>query len=287
MVTQAVAGGVIHRTTDGGATWSPYSLGTTSDVIQLHFVNPDVGFAVASGAVSPFGAGFVYKTTNGGNTWSMIHEDPLVGFLGLAATDENNIFIGGSYQTIKQTSDGGATWTVVTQNTIGTPAFRGGTAASAQNIYMIDDGGNIFNTSDGGATWTGTFILNGFYSISFPTEVKGYVGDAIGTVYATSPACASPSNLIVLNVSDIAANLQWTAVSDAMGYRVSYHEVGSAVGFKKNSTTNTKLIKNLTLPPSISGRYKVCVPPVHWLLPQTYPVRTSPRLRIDSDSMKQ
>jgi photosystem II stability/assembly factor-like uncharacterized protein len=171
-------------------TWSPYSLGTTSDVIQLHFVNENLGFAVASGSVSPFPSGFVYKTTDGGTTWTTIHEDAGVGFLGLAVVDENHIVIGGSYQTIKQTTDGGTNWSIITNNTTGTPAFRGGIAASPDRIFMIDDGSNIFSTLDGGTTWNDTLILNGFYSISFPYSTVGYIGDAVGNIYKIQIPCS-------------------------------------------------------------------------------------------------
>ena len=56
-------GGIILRSSDGGATWTLQSSGTTNALAGVSFVDADTGSAVGQG-------GTILRTTNGGATWT-------------------------------------------------------------------------------------------------------------------------------------------------------------------------------------------------------------------------
>ena len=60
--------GWVHRTTDGGATWSDRVLDTPWPVRQLQFLSPSFGWATGGNVYS--GVGGMYVTTDGGQTWT-------------------------------------------------------------------------------------------------------------------------------------------------------------------------------------------------------------------------
>jgi len=65
----APVSGWVHRTTDGGATWSDRLIETPAPVRAVLFLNDTLGFAVGGNVYS--GAGFIYSTVNGGDSWRL------------------------------------------------------------------------------------------------------------------------------------------------------------------------------------------------------------------------
>jgi photosystem II stability/assembly factor-like uncharacterized protein len=61
--------GWVHRTTDGGATWSGRLIETPEPVRAVLFLNDTLGFAVGGNVYSS--AGFIYSTTDGGDSWRL------------------------------------------------------------------------------------------------------------------------------------------------------------------------------------------------------------------------
>lgn len=61
--------GWVHRTTDGGKTWSDRILRAPFPIRSVLFLNQDFGFAVGGNIYS--GAGGIYNTTDGGATWNL------------------------------------------------------------------------------------------------------------------------------------------------------------------------------------------------------------------------
>jgi photosystem II stability/assembly factor-like uncharacterized protein len=65
----APVSGWVHRTTDGGASWSDRLIETPAPVRAVLFLNDTLGFAVGGNVYS--GAGFIYSTVNGGDSWRL------------------------------------------------------------------------------------------------------------------------------------------------------------------------------------------------------------------------
>lgn len=180
----------LYRTTDGGATWtslepSSYPVAGVSRTMQI---------IDSSAAVITAGNGLVMKTTDMGSTWQRIDVDngrilPAVHF-----SDRNTGFLGGAYETLYKTNDGGATWSSVPVPTVSS----GTSAASFTSIKFWDDAHAIITATngaallsrDGGNTWT------------VSSSPAGYTGDAVtldkgialvGGGYGSILAFADPS----------------------------------------------------------------------------------------------
>jgi photosystem II stability/assembly factor-like uncharacterized protein len=94
----------VFKSTDGGATWSGTSLGSTVWALAIDPQNPNILYA---GTESFYGGG-VFKSTDGGATWSGTSLTRTV--WALAIDPQNpNILYAGAYGVFKST-DGGATW---------------------------------------------------------------------------------------------------------------------------------------------------------------------------------
>jgi hypothetical protein len=59
--------GWVHRTTDGGITWSDRLIETPAPIRAVLFLNETLGFAVGGNHFT--GVGAIYSTTNGGDSW--------------------------------------------------------------------------------------------------------------------------------------------------------------------------------------------------------------------------
>lgn len=136
--------GTMLKTTDGGNTWNPLSVGSFENLTSVCFLDNEIGFVS--------GVGFVLKTNDGGITWETLDLnitssseiyfiDNLIGFIGTA----NKIY---------KTTDGGDNWAEVELigvnnfNTIYEIEFITNTTG-----YAINTKG-ILETIDGGQVWT-------------------------------------------------------------------------------------------------------------------------------------
>ncbi|RYD98359.1 MAG: T9SS type A sorting domain-containing protein [Sphingobacteriales bacterium] len=146
---------MIFRTSDGGATWqSVYSEQPPAQVVfvypgisNMQFVNPQTGYAVASGTPS-----FLLKTGNGGQNWDTLPTPVVDDFKSLTdvhfITEQTGYITTGQH--ILKTNDGGQSWQ---QQNI-TPAGNYYTAS----IEMVNEnlgyvsGHGIFKTVNGGGT---------------------------------------------------------------------------------------------------------------------------------------
>jgi photosystem II stability/assembly factor-like uncharacterized protein len=61
--------GWVHRTTDGGATWSDRLIETPEPIRAVLFLNETLGFAAGGNVYS--GVGAIYSTVDGGDSWRM------------------------------------------------------------------------------------------------------------------------------------------------------------------------------------------------------------------------
>lgn len=170
----------VYRSTDGGAHWTHAGLATTHAIsrIRIHPTDPNVVFVAALGnPFAPDTSRGVYRSADGGATWSRIlYNGPTAGAVDLVIdpADARVLYAstwevyrrpwmlssGGAGSALFKSTDGGATWQVLSRN----PGFAAGvlgkitiavSPADARRVWAnveATDGG-LYRSDDGGATW--------------------------------------------------------------------------------------------------------------------------------------
>ncbi|MCX6573447.1 MAG: hypothetical protein NTX99_05590, partial [Candidatus Aminicenantes bacterium] len=197
----------IYKSTDGGKTFARMGLETTQTIARVltHPADPNTVYVAASGHPWGYtGDRGLFKTTDGGATWTKLAgglpNDGKTGAIDLVMhpTDPETLYVafwqrlrqpwrfdsGGPNSGIFKTTDGGATWTKLTQGLPPGDLGRIGLAISRSNPKVLaavveaafqpqptvrqgndqkpnpeyDDmtklGTGVYRSEDGGATWT-------------------------------------------------------------------------------------------------------------------------------------
>jgi photosystem II stability/assembly factor-like uncharacterized protein len=156
-------GGKIFQSTDGGNTWTAQIHVTNNNLHGVSFVNRDVGYAVGDN-------GTFLKTTNGGAGWSVQTTVPAYNWSKVHfANDTLGWIVGGTALGIRQTTDGGSTWNIVSS----TGQFEDLWFLQQSNHGWAVGNVGIRHTVDG-TNWTDLNSTSNAYSISFPTDSIGY-----------------------------------------------------------------------------------------------------------------
>ena len=168
--------GGIAKSTDGGATWTygafSYTMPTgylsKATFVDVHYVTPDVAYAVGTTTVSSgsaFGGGVMAKTTDGGTTWTMVSNPLYLNRRNINTCwflNRDTGYIAGSWNTLDSipklyyTRNGGATWDSMAApiggktkagyaNNPNVPALDLDITAKAKEIYRIE----FLNSSTG------------------------------------------------------------------------------------------------------------------------------------------
>lgn len=162
----------VHKTTDGGETWTPLTLTNNQYLRCIEFFDENIGICGSIAAVdAPQRQGFLYRTTDGGATWNNVA--PTIsprpaGICGLAKASATTMYgVGVWYGPaffIKST-DKGATWKYKDMSAY---------ASSLIDVYFFNEnegfvvgsadsqsgGGIVLYTTNGGKTWTEKFRTN-------------------------------------------------------------------------------------------------------------------------------
>jgi gliding motility-associated-like protein len=224
-------GGLFHKTSDAGNSWSPLTSPTSGICVGLAFHDFNNGYFLESGSD-------IYKTTNGASSWTLAYSNPNYtgnGFgIDIAGNrvlvkrssdvlysddfgntwDSTLISVGlqGNFAfssvldgyacgntTVAKTSDGGITWTNVltdptSQNIADIHAF------SSSEAIIVCAGGEIYKTIDSGNSWVliSSGTAEALYKIEFGTGTHGVI---VGT------------NNTILNTTDGGAN--WSPTSNS------------------------------------------------------------------------
>lgn len=170
----------VYKSTDGGRTWKHMGLQDTRHIarIRVHPANPDLVYVAALGhAYGPNQERGVYRSSDGGRTWERIlfrseqagaidlsmdphHPGTIYAAIWQTVRTPWSLESGGPDSSLYCTTDGGDTWTELTNNP-GLPAGlkgRIGVAVSPARpdrvwtVVEAEDGG-LFRSDDGGETW--------------------------------------------------------------------------------------------------------------------------------------
>jgi photosystem II stability/assembly factor-like uncharacterized protein len=201
----------IQRTTDGGATWTRIPQASIAPIVAGEYGLTDV-FGVNGNSIW-FGTnkGRVYRSSDAGLTWaaSSTHYQAAAKYVsGIAMQDATTGFAYSSgngtavnaLDDLAKTTDGGATWTNITNTGIGF-AGRGDIKwmQGTPNTYFVSGTSQCKYSYNGGMTWVATTETNGntsFGTMTFPTPTKGFAASnyftgpvAIWDGPASAPAC--------------------------------------------------------------------------------------------------
>jgi photosystem II stability/assembly factor-like uncharacterized protein len=196
----AVGSGIIARTTDGGADWTPQlTLPAGATVTGIDFGTPQSGWAVG---YAPGGADwgpYVLHSGDGGETWTDYDEAGIAAagaLAGVEFVDAEHGWVWG-YGGLWATADGGVTWTA-----------RQSAPAALHDVQFIDaDTGFVvagwslygpasaYRTSDAGRTWTRLGALqysDGHYrELAFVDATHGFAISWVGQLGTTADGGAT------------------------------------------------------------------------------------------------
>jgi photosystem II stability/assembly factor-like uncharacterized protein len=173
----------VYKSTDGGTTWQHMGLAETQAIarIRIHPTNPDLVYVAALG--HPYGPNperGVFRSTDGGTIWQRIlHHSDSAGAVDLIIDPTNpdilyaamwqvyrkawKMWGGGPYSGLFKSTDGGDSWTELTNNPgmpprpIGKIGVAVSPAAPNRVWAMVESSeGGTFRSDDGGASWTRT-----------------------------------------------------------------------------------------------------------------------------------
>lgn len=196
--------GYIHKTTDGGATWTVKANQPATHFRCIGFSSSTRGWAGNLGSGS-FSAATdtlpLYETFDGGDTWTPVPglaEQGVEGTCAIQVLDAQHIYAGGRVRGpahFMKSEDGGTTWTVLDLTALGLmngimdvyfkDPMNGFIIGMDNAPYVAGCAGTtpyhgrIIKTTDGGATWsvvlTTTISCAYFWKIVFPSPNVGYV----------------------------------------------------------------------------------------------------------------
>jgi photosystem II stability/assembly factor-like uncharacterized protein len=169
-----VGGGLVLRTTDGGATWqdvTPAGEGYRA----VFFIDETTGWLVGSS---------IRMTIDGGSSWTKVYGSDSTELDAISFADPLNGWATGYNNLVVHSADGGQTW--VTQD-VGAPpltAITGVTAVDPSIAWVAGWQGFVAQTRDGGQTWHQERIAGAeqvdFEDALFLDAQRGWVGGNIG-----------------------------------------------------------------------------------------------------------
>jgi photosystem II stability/assembly factor-like uncharacterized protein len=174
-----VYGDGVYKSTDGGRTWAHVGLADTRHIgkIRVHPRDPDLVYVAALGhAFGPNGERGVYRSRDGGRSWQQVlFRSNKAGAIDLTLDPSNprvlyaatwevyrhfwTLSSGGPDSRLYKSTDGGDTWTDITDNP-GLPRGIKGkigvtVAPRGDRVWAIVEAGDagLYRSDDGGGTW--------------------------------------------------------------------------------------------------------------------------------------
>jgi len=172
-------GNGVYRSDDGGTMWRHLGLDETRHIgrVRVHPSNPEIAYVAALGNLwAPSTERGVFKTTDGGRGWQkVLYVDTLTGAVDLVMDPANpDVLYAATYQRLRRawgfngggpgsgihrSTDGGATWTQLTNGIPAGDKGRIGLALAHSNPRVLNatiehaTEGGLYRSTDGGETW--------------------------------------------------------------------------------------------------------------------------------------
>ncbi|HEY63099.1 MAG TPA: hypothetical protein G4O02_00850 [Caldilineae bacterium] len=144
-------GGFIYRSEDGGLRWTKvYTTppGYYVSSLAFHPLTPTLAYAASSWPGMPSA---LYRSQDGGRTWSGILTDMAGPF---ALEPPNTIYVAQAWGKIRKSTDGGDTWTEVSDSPGGAQLLTIDLALVPHVLYLGLFARGIYISTDGGENWS-------------------------------------------------------------------------------------------------------------------------------------
>ena len=226
--------------------WVQKTVGTSSDLYSVYFVDADTGYTVGQ-------FGVIFKTTDGADTWTE-QTSGVSGLNSVYFTDASTGYAVGPNGVIIKTTNGGENWTMQTSGTdreLYQVQFVDGNTGYVGKAATASDPESILKTTNGGTDWTKlpTGTTTAFYSIYFTSASTGYGGGQV-------PVGA---NAYLLKTTD--TGVTWTNQnSNTGGLLLSLFFPSADTGFACGGFSSAVRTTNggvdwVTMSPAVSGTY--------------------------------
>jgi photosystem II stability/assembly factor-like uncharacterized protein len=161
--------------------WYTQTSGTTSNLNNVKFVNPNTGTIVGQ-------SGKILRTTNTGMNWVSQTSGTTNHLFGVYFVSVNTGWAIGDIGTILKTTNGGTSWVTQTSNTY--YQLRQATFFNANTGFIVAWYGTILKTTNGGTNWVSltTGTSNNLLGISFANSSTGFAVGWYGTIIKTTNA---------------------------------------------------------------------------------------------------
>lgn len=257
--------GTIIHTSNGGDSWIVQNSTVQTFIVDIFFINENLGWALTFRNVFPFGT-IILKTSNGGDTWiteDFPDENAIMNTVFFF--DSLNGWVGGTY--IAGTTNGGATWVeadVDSSMISGLPVYN-------FNFYnrqfgyacggYLDLAGVIWRTTNYGESWSATgvspdqvfdlYIIDTLNAIALSGDPEGFFGT--GNIYTTDAGTSWTYD--EMSLSGLSFTIDFRIESEAWsasGYKFLITS-DSGITWENKETPDSAVIFDLVFTDSITG----------------------------------
>lgn len=137
----------LHRSVDGGATWTPWALQIpdVASISALAVMGGDPASVLAGGK-----DGKLFVSADSGATWKQVGIVDSMPMAFALNPDAGTIYVG-SMNAVYRSEDKGLTWARLSLNTTVVTLATGG--SDPERVIVVNNKGEVFRSNDGGQTW--------------------------------------------------------------------------------------------------------------------------------------
>ncbi len=187
VVIAATDGGLVHRTTDAGASWEPVTGLASPWSVRRLLMASDGSEALFMVAVGDTGS-FLYRSVDRGATWSAVFD--LGGSNGDAWAPRDGgdglyVMAGG---VLSRSDDRGDSWTEVGSLPVSPSRVElAGSEAGAPRFWAVADAGRLYRSDDAGVSWTEIRRISDYWGtvVASVTDVDLFAWGGVEVWYTT------------------------------------------------------------------------------------------------------